>query len=276
MMPPMMPRPMILPCVALLACTLSVARAESAPSPETSAPLAPPDRVLELFTSHGCSSCPSADRLLGDLLERDATLIGLEYHVDYWNSLVHGNAGNFVDPFSDPAWTRRQHDYAEQPLLGRRDIYTPQAIVDGRHVAVGSDAVRIEGALGAAPDADGGAPGLRVERSGNTVMIEVSGLTRGGRGRGPLSAPVPAAGEVALVHFLRETRTPITGGENQGLELVNHRVVTLVESLGTVDETGALSVRAKAPADPSEGCAVLVRYGDEVTRLAGRLCPDPV
>ena len=38
--------------------------------------------VVELFTSQGCSSCPPADHVLGELAqERD--IIALSYHVDY-------------------------------------------------------------------------------------------------------------------------------------------------------------------------------------------------
>jgi hypothetical protein len=43
---------------------------------------AEPRALLELFTSQGCSSCPAADKLLGDLTN-DPTLVVLSDPIDY-------------------------------------------------------------------------------------------------------------------------------------------------------------------------------------------------
>ena len=40
--------------------------------------------IVELFTSQGCSSCPSADRLLDQTVSSNDRVIGLSFHVDYW------------------------------------------------------------------------------------------------------------------------------------------------------------------------------------------------
>ncbi len=58
--------------------------------------------VVELFTSQSCYSCPPAEAFLGELAGRDG-ILALEFHVDYWNSLIYGAAGKWADPFSRPA-----------------------------------------------------------------------------------------------------------------------------------------------------------------------------
>ena len=57
--------------------------------------------VIELYTSQGCSSCPPADALLGELASRD-DVIPLALHVDYWDYI------GWKDQFANPAYTERQ------------------------------------------------------------------------------------------------------------------------------------------------------------------------
>lgn len=91
--------------------------------------------LIELFTSQGCSSCPAADRLLTSLLEESenkaAGVIGLSFHVSYWNRL------GWRDPYSSETYTIRQRNYGR--ALALNTIYTPQMIVNGKYQFVGSD-----------------------------------------------------------------------------------------------------------------------------------------
>ena len=94
--------------------------------------------LVELFTSQGCSSCPPADRLLGELAQR-ADVVALAFHVTYWDRL------GWPDSFGQPAWTDRQRAYAAS--LGTGGLYTPQMVVAGRLDVVGSDRSRVLAAV---------------------------------------------------------------------------------------------------------------------------------
>lgn len=91
--------------------------------------------IVELFTSQGCSNCPSADRLLSDLVDNskgsDIEVIGLSFHVSYWNYL------GWKDPYSDNKYTERQRKYGA--IFQNASIYTPQMIVNGKDEFVGSN-----------------------------------------------------------------------------------------------------------------------------------------
>ena len=91
--------------------------------------------VVELFTSQGCSSCPSADANLAHIREvavkRSVPIYPLSFHVDYWNKL------GWDDPFSSSGATTRQRRYARRFQTGR--IYTPQMVINGTTEFVGSN-----------------------------------------------------------------------------------------------------------------------------------------
>ena len=100
--------------------------------------------VLELFTSQGCSSCPPADKLLGELI-RDPSLVAFSLNVDYWDSL------GWKDTLADPRNSERQRAYAR--VRGERGVYTPQLVINGTAHVVGSDKAAIQRALASARDA---------------------------------------------------------------------------------------------------------------------------
>src|SRR5246127_4696046 len=83
---------------------------------------ADPRAVIELFTSQGCSSCPPADKVLGDL-SKDPGLIPLTLAIDYWDYL------GWKDTMALGGHTKRQKAYSR--VRGDRDVYTPQAIING-------------------------------------------------------------------------------------------------------------------------------------------------
>ena len=97
-----------------------------------------PRAVIELFTSQGCSSCPPADKLLGEL-SRDPTLIALSLPVDYWDYL------GWKDTLALHGHSNRERAYAD--ARGDREVYTPQVVVNGIAPVLGSDKAAIEQAI---------------------------------------------------------------------------------------------------------------------------------
>ncbi|MBI3996717.1 MAG: DUF1223 domain-containing protein [Candidatus Omnitrophica bacterium] len=172
--------------------------------------------MLELFTSQSCSSCPAADRLVSQL-GRDGTLpyvvIPLAYHVDYWNRT------GWRDPFAKKQWTARQEAYAK--TLRTRQIYTPQAIINGRMEAIGSDETRLrEEIRNAQLTPPAGRVTLSIARpmAGDLALrVRVTAeLTR------KLNAK---AVQVVVALFENDLTTEVADGENRGQTLTNDFVV---------------------------------------------------
>jgi len=107
---------------------------------------ADPRAVVELFTSQGCSSCPPADRVLGELA-KDPSVIALSLPIDYWDYL------GWKDTLADSRFSARQKAYSR--ARGDREVYTPQAVVNGAAHVIGSDLASIESAIGSTAKAAG-------------------------------------------------------------------------------------------------------------------------
>lgn len=241
-------------CILSLLCVLlplagSAVRGDSAVGPR---------HVVELFTSQSCSSCPPAERLLGRLIETRPDVVGLEFHVDYWNDLGYGSAGTWTDPFSSSDFTRRQHHYEARGLEGNNGLYTPQAVVDGRTAVVGSNEWALASSLAGQPPM---AVDLAVTRGPASVRVIVSG-----RGSGPA--------EVWLYRFDVRDVTRIGGGENDGRTLTNRNVVREARRLGVWNgHTGEYSADGLKLGD-NQGCAVVVQGPDQGPVLGADLCPS--
>jgi hypothetical protein len=196
---------------------------------------APPPVVLELFTSQGCSSCPPADALLGELTHRPG-VIGLAWHVDYWNSL------GWRDPYARREWTDRQRAYARH-LDG--EVFTPALVVNGATMMVGSDKDAVRQAIGlAAPPP----VAVTLRRTETSLEAEI-GVTA-----------TPVAGMLAI--YDPEQATQVGAGENQGRKLVEYRVVRDVITLEKV------TPRLVFPAIPANRGAVLL-IQDASWRIVG-------
>ncbi|MGM9482231.1 DUF1223 domain-containing protein [Roseateles sp. NT4] len=107
----------------MASATSFAALAQTCPGATTVQSGATVPRVVELYTSEGCSSCPPADRWLSSLKGQPG-LITAAFHVDYWNGL------GWPDRFSSPAFTERQKQGVG--VNGSRYAYTPQIVINGR------------------------------------------------------------------------------------------------------------------------------------------------
>ena len=176
-----------------------------------------PRAVLELFTSQGCSSCPPADKLLGELAG-DPSLIALSVPIDYWDYL------GWKDTLASPAHSARQRAYAR--VRGDRQVYTPQIVVNGATQVLGSDKPAIERAI--------------TQTDRNAVIMSVPVLMSIGGGN--LNVKIAAGkeqvgGEVWLCPLMRAVPVQIGRGENRGRKITYHNVVRNWVKLG--DFTGA-------------------------------------
>ena len=178
------------------------------------------DRVpvlLELFTSEGCSSCPSADKLLATFDREQpvngADLIVLSEHVDYWNRL------GWTDPFSSPEFSKRQRDYSVR--LGGDGVYTPQLVVDGRVGLVGSDRAKAVQAIQQAIREPGRPIALSPVRDGEYADIR-------------FDVPQVRGSAAYLVLAEDHARSQVGRGENAGRALEHVAVAYSIAKIGEI------------------------------------------
>lgn len=169
---------------------------------------ADPRAVVELFTSQGCSSCPPADKIIGDLA-KDPSVIALSMPIDYWDYL------GWKDTLADSRFSARQKAYAR--MRGDRDVYTPQVVVNGAAQAIGSDLDKIENAIGDTKKSDAvmSVP-VSMTISGKHVNVAVAASSKG---------PEATHGEVWICSVSKAVPIAVGRGENRGRELTYYNVV---------------------------------------------------
>ncbi len=240
----------------LLVCLMGLL--SGATSAGTPSPIRP--TVVELFTSQGCSSCPPADALLGELKARP-NVLALAFHVTYWDSL--GWSDRFASPYAD----QRQSRYAQ--ALNLSSVFTPQLIVDGRHSFVGSDRGAILPAI--APDAPG--VDIAIQATGAELQIDVAAATSPAANGPRTSNASPVSGDVLLLALLPESQTAIGRGENGGRTLREFNIVRASFALGTWDGSArryALK-RTALPADAAV-VAVVLQQANQRAILGAATC----
>ena len=206
---------------------------------------AEPRGVIELFTSQGCSSCPAADKLLGEFAS-DPSVVPISVPIDLWDYL------GWKDTLADPRNTARQKGYAH--VRGDGQIYTPQVVVNGVLHVLGSDKAAIESAI-------------KQSRQNNAALsLPVKLAFAGGRisVSAPDGTPPPRGSAEVWVWGLAKAVTVMIGrGENKGRTVTYHNVVRRCVKLGDWNgKANAWSVSMHAlDGDGIDGAAVLVQGG---------------
>ena len=232
--------------LALLVTTLTVlslgggAQTLQKLPPATTTPSGPV--VAELFTSQSCSSCPPAEKLFSELAERE-DLIVLEWHGDYWDRLVHGRAGAWKDPFSNPDYTARQRQY-NRALRGTGGAYTPQAVINGASETVGHRASQIAQLISNSTHA---MASLEVSRRGDEAQIDI----------GAFEVALERPAEIFQLTLLPEQSTSVPRGENRGVHLFSRNVVLDAKQVGTYSGA-AMSLNIETPS-ADHGCAIIIQ-----------------
>ena len=194
--------------------------------------------VIELFTSQGCSSCPPADEVLATLA-KNPDLIAISLPVDYWDYL------GWKDTFAKPAFTERQRAYSS--ARGDRQVYTPQAVINGREHANGASRSQIDRAIAAT------ASGLNVPvgltRKGDGVVVSVGAVAAASKG------------VIWLLPVIGQREVAIGRGENARTKVVYTNIVREVAPLGDWSGSATNLAITSAQLKDAESVVVIVQSG---------------
>lgn len=209
--------------------------------------VAEPRAVVELFTSQGCSSCPPADRVIGELA-KDPSVLALSMPIDYWDYL------GWKDTLADARFSARQKAYSL--MRGDRDVYTPQVVINGSAHVVGSDRGAIEDAIGATGKTDGvmSVP-VSMTLAGKQITVSVAASNK---------PPAAVHGEIWICSISKAVPISIGRGENRGRELTYYNVVRNLLKVGDWNgNAGSWTVPLEnISREGVDGAAVFIQNGN--------------
>lgn len=200
--------------------------------------------VVELFTSQGCSSCPPADKFLGELSKR-SDVISLTFNVDYWDYL------GWRDTLGSARHTKRQKAYAAN--RGTRQVYTPQMVVNGHLDVVGSRRSQVSKTIARAGNSGPRVP-MAISENKDEIIITVA------------DSPTAALAKKATVWVMitsPKIDVPVERGENRGKKITYYNVVRQMVPAGMWD---GKALRITLPKDGlglqgKRGCVALLQLG---------------
>jgi hypothetical protein len=178
--------------------------------------------VLELFTSEGCSSCPSAEAWFSKLKAEPGLwkdFVPLAFHVDYWDRL------GWRDPFAAKEWTARQYQYSAN--WKSESIYTPGFVLDGREWQ------------------DRAIPASSTEKAG-VLKLSITNGKISAEFNPPNGAIKDVDLHVATLGF--DLNTKVTAGENNGRNLLQDFVVLSLTNAKMTDGKAEILLNADSRA----------------------------
>lgn len=209
--------------------------------------------LIELFTSQGCNSCPSADQNLARVnqiaRERKLPIYTLSLHVDYWNYL------GWEDPFSDAAYSQRQRRYAQAFNANR--VYTPQMIVNGRVEFVGSNVANTDRAIRAGLDSQTATQlHLQVARNQDAVIVRWNATN------------LAKQDQLQLALVQKQAARDVTAGENNGHTLTHVNVVRKLQTIASPAADGEQQLPLPKSAKAADYHVVAFVQSSENQRIA--------
>ncbi len=193
-------------------------------------------RVIELYTSEGCSSCPPADQWLSQTVARnrsvkDSNVIPLAFHVGYWDYI------GWKDVFAQPAFALRQSELARSG--GASGVYTPQVFVNGRDDRTWSRGNAEISAMPASVKFN-----LSSKWQGDAIVLS-----------GKLDA---ANAAIRLRYAVTENGlvSAVKAGENKG-ETLHHDAVVRVHGTLRADASGVFSATVGVPREMRRDASLL-------------------
>lgn len=177
-----------------------------------------PKGVVEVFTSQGCSSCPPADKFVTSI-SNDRDVLALAFHVDYWDYL------GWKDTFAKSSHTDRQRAYSRS--FNENQVYTPQAVINGRSHTVGSRANIISATLDQYGSTNMGlSVPINATIKDDAIEVSIDAATKAKKAT------------LWMVYFNDKELVKVERGENRGRDLTYSNIVRDVELVGMVEPSG--------------------------------------
>ncbi len=178
--------------------------------------------LVELFTSEGCSSCPPADAIFNDLVQKnDPNVFAIAYHIDYWDRL------GWKDAFSKKEFTDRQNDYAT--YFKNNSVYTPQIIINGQNEFVGSSNDKLTNACKNYIKAENG--------------IDLKSIIKNQKLNISFSITGSIEDKVLTLVLVQKTATvSVKRGENEGKKLLHTNIALSINYIALKNSLGSTNI----------------------------------